>query len=362
MAVYPTSLSNAFDDALRPITSGTFAVDADQKERSLRDAVRYWTIRRPDERSFLLTYAAVSATDPRMLLPADADLYDVFDFWGGQTAGIVRVYEYPLGKMPRQRNPPETVYFDPEGSEPTHLGWYGQAPSANDPTFRLVLAGRHYYMLNTPAAPTVTGTAGANNWTYRICARNDGGSTAGGASTTFASAAAAYPVDHVITWSKVQKATSYDVWLSAAPMGVTAPALIANVRGALTYSHTTAAGTSGTVPTSNTTETSIAEPYRAAVGRKGASLAIDGLMAIASRHTRDSSGTGAIDWTVVRGELAELKKTLDDEFEAFLERTAPASAKSAETSSAIVFAPTGTPEEVYGEPALRFYRTPDRMR
>lgn len=101
--------------------------------------------------------------------------------------------------------------------------------------------------LNTPTAPTATasttgGSLAAATYTISIAALDKYGSTAAGASTAVTTTGTTSSI--ALSWGSVTGAVSYNVWLSTGQYFNT------TTNG---FTLTTATGTSGTIPTTNTT-------------------------------------------------------------------------------------------------------------
>lgn len=107
--------------------------------------------------------------------------------------------------------------------------------------------------ISAPTAPTVTpaGTAGTTAYYYKIVAVNVYGTVAGAEGSTTTGNATLSSTDYnALSWTAVTGATSYEVWRGTASDGE--DVLVASGITTTTYNDE-GGGTSGTIPTTNTT-------------------------------------------------------------------------------------------------------------
>lgn len=348
MATYPTSLSNAFDDKVVPVLS---IVSVDIKERSLRQAVLEYSIRRPDRRSHSISGNGTNRVALPTELLAELAVFDddpIEHLWS---------IEDPIDEVPIRVWDDDWWTITPFGRVPTHLAMIYRT-IATAVTFRLEADRAWDYQLPAPAAPTITGTVGASSWTYRICARDATASTDPSSTTTYASAAADMAglalAPHTITWTAIYRAVSYDVWLTAAPVGVALGKVGSAITGT-SFVHDVEVG-AGTVPTTNATETTVPRMARDPVAAFGGYLALATVMGKSVPNTPDGTGGAPVDWAGVLDNAEKLRRSLYKEFMDFLART-EVKADNA-TAKAFVTWFGYDAEERYGDPALAVYRSP----
>lgn len=365
MATYPTSLSNAFEYKVKPVAS---IIDSDIKERALRQAVREMSVHLPDIRTF--DEVGDGTKRPAMSSKLRAAIFAL----GGRPLERLLGIENPVDLDPPQDwedddwdIAPRTMMCLIHPTSPTTWVLKERVVPAAE-AFRVTAEVAHDYQLPTPDAPTITGTAGANAWVYKVAARDSAGVTAASSATTFNSAAATLAAlagdPHTLTWPMVPYATSYDVYLTSAPGGSGATTgKIANTT-ALTLVHDTENGDAAAAPSTNTTETTLPEPARDPTAARGGSIALDAVMSYNVTSTGDGTGGAPIEWGEVIDNAAKLKAVLDAEFAMFVKKIVPglkeAGGGGAGSVRATVAFQNFQPDAVYGEPVLSLYR--DRSR